>query len=115
MSRSTADRTNSAGIARYFSFQNWLLVENIYKDWDWEEGKEGGGGTVHSPHLDLPIVSTRDNEGQRGMKGCPIHSPVVTLEDIFHNSISTAEQISVHLLQSMCAVIRRDSYSYSAT
>lgn len=40
----------------------------------------GESRTVHSPDLDLPVVSSRHDERHAGVKSGPVDPPVVTLE-----------------------------------
>ena len=49
--------------------------------------------TIHSPQLDLTIVSTGHDQRQRRMKAYPINSAIVTLQHMLHNSISLPEQL----------------------
>jgi len=35
--------------------------------------------TIHSPELDLPIISSRDQQGEGGVEGDPVHTTVMAL------------------------------------
>ena len=52
---------------------------------------------VHAPQLDLAVIRARDNEGQRGVEGGPVDTPIVALQHILHNRIPAAEQVRIHL------------------
>ena len=38
-----------------------------------------GTFTIHSPELDLPIISSRDQQRKGRMEGHPVHTTIVTL------------------------------------
>mmetsp|Transcript_10477 Transcript_10477/g.18920 ORF Transcript_10477/g.18920 Transcript_10477/m.18920 type:complete len:219 (-) Transcript_10477:503-1159(-) len=47
-------------------------------------------GLAHSPEFDLTIICRTCQQGQGGVKGCPIHATVMSLQDVFdHNIIGT--------------------------
>lgn len=48
-----------------------------------------GDLTIHSPDLDLPVVSTRHDERHAGVKGSPVDPPVVTLDTKIHKLCHT--------------------------
>mmetsp|Transcript_237 Transcript_237/g.560 ORF Transcript_237/g.560 Transcript_237/m.560 type:complete len:358 (+) Transcript_237:4849-5922(+) len=64
-----------------------------------------GLGVVHSPQLDLPVVRSRYDEGQRGVERRPVHSPVVTLENVLDDGVASTEELRVHLRQLQPVVV----------
>lgn len=47
----------------------------IDSSWGWREPL-----TIHSPDLDLPVISSRHNERHAGVEGGPIDPTVMTLD-----------------------------------
>eukprot|EP00965_Chrysotila_dentata_P068733 2271115-Pleurochrysis_carterae.AAC.2 len=55
-------------------------------------------GLVHPPELDLPVVSARDDERQRGVERGPVHAAVVALEHVLDRRVVAAKQV-LHLVR----------------
>ncbi|KAI7242228.1 hypothetical protein KC330_g80 [Hortaea werneckii] len=53
--------------------------------------EEGGGGILES------VVASRDNEGQCGMEGNPVDTPVVSLEHKLYDGIGVAKHVGLRL------------------
>jgi hypothetical protein len=59
---------------------------------------------AHPPKLDLPVVTARNDEGEGRVESRPVHSTVVTFEDVLDDSVGVAEEVglagvrSLHLL-----------------
>merc|ERR1719151_163418 len=43
---------------------------------------------VHPPQLDLPVIGPADDQRHAWVEIGPVHSPVMTLQHMLHNSIS---------------------------
>lgn len=56
--------------------------------------------TIHSPKFHLPIISSRHNQRECRMERGPINTPVMTFQDILHNSVNSTKEICIHLTQS---------------
>ena len=48
---------------------------------------------IHPPELDLSVIRSTDNERHGGMEVSPVDSPVMTLQHMFHYSVSLAKQV----------------------
>ena len=48
---------------------------------------------IHPPQFYLPVICSWHNQRKGGMEAGPVHTPVMALQDMFHNSICLPKQV----------------------
>lgn len=60
-----------------------------------KQQEHGTQPTTHSPELDKTVITRRNNQGERGMEGHPVDTPIMTFQDKFDNRIRVSKHISL--------------------
>lgn len=63
---------------------------------------------AHPPQLDLTIITARDDEGEGGVKGCPVHTAVVSLKDVFDDGVGVAEEVCLPRVGALHLFLERE-------
>ena len=53
---------------------------------------------AHTPQLDEPIIASRDDEWQCGMKSNPVHTSIMALENKLNNCVRIAKHVCLLLV-----------------
>ena len=73
----------------------WYLLGSVSGHPGAVSGEHGCRRTTHPPQLDETVITRRDNQGQGGVEGHPVDTPIMTLQHELDNRISVSKHIGL--------------------